>query len=386
MTIKIEDSIMVDVRNFNIAGNLKNPYGKMWKSTLDSFIGVHDLRARLGTFTTPWNAPSNSFYSAPEFKFINDSLSDLLDRRALEIFSVAKKTNKKIFVLWSGGIDSTAVLASFIKNLSSTDLELLTVVMNTGSMVENFEFYMKFISNKIKCFHYSLLDLNDDFLDKNILVHGDPADCLYGPTTVAYRELIISGEHKESYKKHFKKLIDLCQPGKHLPYSVPNFGNWIVKKITDNIEEVNPDNVTTVSDWWWWTYYNYKWEFSCQRPFIFSQKDVKKGISIENQKTFAENTFYNTEYFQHWSYSNLKNLLKDGMKSHKIEAKRYIFELDKNEFYFENKPKLAGAPPDVITRTSSDNPICFDRNWKGYFRWEDYLNEQVCYRLETFKG
>ena len=386
MNTLLQHSVMVDARNIDVTPPIKNPAARMWKSTLDSLVGIHDLRARLGSFETPWCSPSNKLYSAPEFKFIDDSLSDLLDRRATEILAAAKTHDKKVMALWSGGIDSTAVLVSLIKNWSASDLGLLTVVLNTSSMVENFEFYQKFISNKIKCLHYSKLDVTDQLLSKNILVHGDPADCLYGPSTGIYKQMLINGEHQDSYKKHLEKMAALCQPPEHLPYSVPGFGKWFVDKVTDNLEQVRAENVTTVTDWWWWTYYNFKWEFSCQRPFIFSKKDTKASISLDNQKFFAEHTFYNTDYFQQWSYSNLKNLFKDGMKSHKLEAKRYIFEFDKNEFYLNNKSKLAGAPADATLRVSADLPLCYDQNWVGYHRWGHSLNEQAVALLEKYKG
>lgn len=386
MNTLLQDSIMVDSRNIDAGYSIKNPRGRMWRSTLDSLIGIHDLRARLGTFDTPWDSPSNHLYSAPEFKYINDKLSDLLDCRAMEILASAKAHDKKVLALWSGGIDSTAVLVSLIKNWHPSDLELLTVVLNTSSMVENFEFYQKFISTKIKCLHYSKLDVTDQLLTQHILIHGDPADCLYGPSTGIYKQMLANGEHRDSYKKHLEKIAAMCQPADNLPYSIPGFGKWFADKITNNLDEVRPDNVTTVTDWWWWTYYNFKWEFSCQRPFIFSKKNTKDPISYDNQKFFAEHTFYNTDYFQQWSYSNLKNLFKDGQKSHKTEAKHYIFDFDKNEFYLNNKSKLAGAPADAMLRVSADLPICYDKHWVGYYGWEHSLNDQAVALLEKYQG
>jgi len=377
---------MADVRYINLNRRRRNIHGLRWKGTVNHIIGAHDLRARQGTFVTPWGAPSNPLYAAPEFRENTSSLSDLLDQRALEILAISKLQGKKVMALWSGGIDSTTVLVSLIKNWPKQDLENLVIVMNTNSIIENIEFYQKFISNKIACMNYTKLDMNNDVLSKNIIIHGDPADCIYGPSTPAYRPLIDSGQHLEPYEKHLDRMAEIIQPSEGASHYIEGFGKWWVEKVTANLKEVNPANVTTVSDWWWWTYYNFKWEFSCQRPFTFSRNDFKIGISKENQKDFANTTFYNTPEFQNWSYTNLKNLVGKDLSTHKIKARRYIYEFDKNELYFKNKTKMSGAPGNSVMRGTSDLPICYDENWTGYYRWEGSLDEESFYLLETYKG
>lgn len=386
MITTLKHTSMVDVRYINIDRRRRNNFGKCWRGTINHIVGAHDLRARLGKFTTPWEAPSNPMYAAPMFRSNTDKLSDLLDQRALEILEISKTQNKKVMVLWSGGIDSTTVLASLIKNWPQQDLENLIVVMNSNSILENIEFYQKFISNKLLCLHYPKLDITDDTFSKNIIIHGDPADCLYGPSTVAYRALIESGQHHEPYEKHLNRMAELIQPTVSSPHYVEDFGKWWVNKVTINLREVNPENITTVADWWWWTYFNFKWEFSCQRPLTFNRKDFKKGISTENLQNFANTTFYNTPEFQNWSYTNLKNLVGRDLTTHKIEARQYIRELDKNEMYFKNKTKIPGAPANNVARGTSDLPLCYDKNWVGYYLWEENLDEQSFYLLETYKG
>ena len=386
MTASFKNSSMVDVRYINLNRRRRNNFGKCWRGTINHIIGAHDLRARLGTFSTPWRAPSNPMYAAPNFQFNSSTLSELLNRRAMQLLEISTSQQKKVMVLWSGGIDSTTVLSSLIKNWTAQDLKNLTVVMSPNSIIENIEFYQKFISNKLDCLHYSKLDITDEILSKNIIIHGDPADCLYGPSTPAYRSLIDSGQHLEPYEKHLDRMAEIIQPASSAPHYVEGFGKWWVNKVTDNLREVNPENVTTVADWWWWTYYNFKWEFSCQRPFTFNRKDFKKGISTENLQSFANTTFYNTPEFQNWSYTNLKNLIGKDLSTHKIEARRYIYDLDKNEMYFKNKTKMAGAPANSVVRGTSDLPLVYDNNWVGYYRWEGSLDEESFYLLETYQG
>jgi hypothetical protein len=382
----LNENILVDVKYINQKLPRKNIMGRRWRMINNLVIGVTDLRARVGEFSTPWMAPTNPLYAMPDFQYCPDSLSDLFDRRALELLEESRRTNKTILVFWSGGIDSTAVLSSFLKNWKPQDLERIAVVMSSNSILENFEFYHKFISGKIRCLHYPLLDMTNELLESNIVVHGDPGDCLFGPSMPAYRALVENGQHLEPYRRHLDRIIDSLQPPESSPHYVEGFGKWIVEKFTDNLEQVAPPGVDTVVGWWWWTYYNFKWQFSCQRPFFFNRSDFKAPISDKNLQDYARNVYFGTDYFQNWSHSNLHRLIGNSTSTHKLDARTYIRELDHNEFYFSKKTKTAGAPANSELRTSAYLPLCYDKNWVGHYYWEDHLDANAHIALETYKG
>jgi NH3-dependent NAD+ synthetase len=351
-------------------------------------MGIIDLRARVGTFTTPWNIPSNSLYKIPEFKIINDSLEDLLDERALEIYYSAKKTNKKIAIMWSGGIDSTSVLTAFLKNVPVADKNIITVVCDTNSILENIEFYKKFISNKLTCIHYRTINITEEFLQSYILLHGDPGDCLFGPSISKYQYFIDRGLHLEPWKNHLDKMKELLEIPHIDPASYePGFGDWYVNKITNNLEETKQSTyLTSIAEWWFWTYYNFKWEFSCQRPFAYLRRDFTTKFSDNVIKEFAQNTFFNTEKFQQWAYSNIKKNIPKDFSLHKKEVKMYIYEFTKNLDYFLYKSKLPARPANLDLITSSPfQPIYYTKNWQGVL--DDSLSIQTLkVLLERYQG
>ena len=117
---------------------IKNIYGQYWLVIGDYVAGLHDVRPRLGTFTNPWSAVSNTIFAPPPIRAVNDSLNDLLDQRATELLA----TQRKLAVMWSGGIDSTCVLVALLKHLQHQDQ--LVVYMTDVSIAENPEFYKKF--------------------------------------------------------------------------------------------------------------------------------------------------------------------------------------------------------------------------------------------------
>jgi hypothetical protein len=309
-------------------------------------------------------------YAPPKLEFINDKLSDLLDERAHEIYHLAKKQNKKITVMWSGGIDSTLVLTALLKNIPYNEQpDLLSVTLNTTSILENTQFFLKFISKRLKITSSTAFVMSPEILKKNIILHGDPADCLFGPSTPKYKEFIAEGIHKEPWKKHQQRMIQSLEPTKSTyGWELPGLANWFITEVSNNIKEVGVDDyVSTVSDWWWWTYFNFKWACSCVRPFFNYREEPYAPISYSLQKDYAETTFFNTPKFNLWTYSNLKTLIPDNLINHKREAKQYIFEFDHNKDYFEYKPKLGTVAPSLLRKLHS--PMFFDSEWRPVSFW-----------------
>lgn len=366
----------------------RTPYAKFWTRTQHLLVGTLDLRSRLGTFTTPWNIPCNPLYQMPKFKIISDSLKDLLDARAVELIKRAKETNKKIAVMWSGGIDSTAVLTALLKNISNADREIITVICDTNSILENIEFYKKYIAIDLECQHYRSLDMNEDFLNRYILLHGDPGDCLFGPSSSKYRYFIERGQHLEPWKNHFSKMKELLEVPHVDPASYePGFGEWYVDKVTNNLEETGQaEYLTSIADWWFWTYYNFKWETCCQIPFLFLRRNFATTFSQETLKEYAQNTFFNTEKFQQWAYSNIKKSIPKDFNLHKNEVKTYIYEFTKDLNYLQYKTKSPSGPANLdLLRVAPFQPVYYKYDWQGVL--DDGPSVQTLkILLERYKG
>ena len=388
----------------------ENPYPIYWTQIYRMMQGVTDWRARVGTFTTPWNAPSNPLYRMPELKFINDSLSDLMDQRAVELYNEAKRTNKKLAVMWSGGIDSTAVLVALLKNIPTHEHGMIEVICNSHSIFENPQFFIKYIVGKLKVQSSILILITNSFLDNYILLHGDPADCLFGPSISRMQYAIRNNLHHTSWQKNINliktPLINILSHkenfkgwdfveinDKYIEEFSKNCVEWFCEKVSKNIiENKQEKNLTTITDWYWWTYFNFKWEFSCQRPFLYNNSG--EAISFEKQQEWAKNTFFNTDKFQQWSYSNLKTLIPaSDMSQHKIIIKKYIYEYDHDDNYFYLKPKVGSKSPSQFIEGGGDpriigNPFYYDQNWVGHVSNEDdsFVAKSSRMLLDGYRG
>jgi len=358
----------------------ENPYGTYWGQIYQLMQGISDWRARSGTFDNPWNAPSNPLYAMPELKFIEDRLEDIYDSRAIELYNEAKRTNKKLAVMWSGGIDSTSVLVSLLKNIPSNEHDIIEVICNTDSVFEHPAFFIKFIQGKIAIRSSVFFLVTNEFLDRYILLHGDPADCLFGPSISRMKTAIRQGLHHESWQKNidliktpltkilenkanFYKidLPDTYRSDDHISEFSKKCVDWFCKKLSNTITEGKHKNyLTSIADWYWWSYFNFKWEFSCQRPFLYNNSG--EHISREKQISFAKNTFFNTDKFQQWSYTNLKTLIPESdMTQHKSLVKKYIFDYSKISEYYKYKNKIAGQQPGLQL---SKPGLVFDKHWQ----------------------
>ena len=381
ITDNFKNSRMVNMRFLEIS--ISNRYGKYWNFIRDHIYGIDDLRARSGSFTTPWAAHIDTLFTPPPLVYIPDRLSDLLDNRAIELNNIAKESNKKLILMWSGGIDSTSVVSAFIKNLSKQDLKNILICLSSDSILENTNFYLSHISPNFEYISYYDIEVSDAFLADNILVHGDPGDCIYGPSLAMYKNLISDGRHLQPWRNNLPNIINEIN-AVNLNTNIPDgFANWYVDKITTNLLEVGPEGVDSVSDWWWWHYFNFKWEFSVSRPFFNMRSNLKSSINHDNFLFYVGNTFFNTPKFQQWSYSNLKTHVGNTMQDHKIQAKKYIFELDNNEEYFCTKTKTASKP---AKRSSRIKPVFYDNNWVAHDMDEPGVWDTMIELLENYQG
>jgi hypothetical protein len=356
-TLEIRDILSKDAQNYLLIPFL--------------LVGTRDFKARIGTFNDPWGSQISPLYSAPPLKFINDSLADLADQRAIELIKNAKDTNRNIIVMWSGGIDSTFVLTAILKNISEADQELITVLLTTHSISDNPDFYFKFLSQnkKIRIISAANFTIDNDLLDKNIILHGDPGDGIFGPSSGMYKFFSQNQTHLEPWRKHLKTIAQQFEPTIEKDMFVqPGIGVWFTNIITQTLEESGyADRVSTVADWYWWSYFNFKWAGVCTYPLHNGIRGkMHKGITEDNHKFYADNIFFHTPEFQHWSYSNLKELIGvDVFKTHKLEAREYIYEFDKNFQYFSRKRKTSAPPPN--NRQQKSSLTGHDHNWKPIY-------------------
>lgn len=239
------------------------------------------------------------------------SLVDTCDTRAQEIIS--KSQGKKIYVFWSGGIDSTTALVSLLKLGAD---RLLCLVMAEESIQEYPEFYNQYVHNKleIELVKYKnelgIPTPVDKYLKDGIVVTGEIGDQMFGSDKyLAYTNTA--------------KLLD---PWEDLLKNTKAFQKY------EKFVATCPVKITTQKEFWWWFSYATKYNFVAFRMLRTSRK-----FKLEDNVFH----FFNTIPFNDWCISTPieEKFYGSDIKNYKQPLKDYIYNFTRDSNYQRNKIK-----------------------------------------------
>lgn len=384
-----ESNYLVD--NTCIAGIFENEdfgkYGNYWLFSFKAIPMLNDLRSRSLPFTTPWlNQTHLDYMQLPKLSYTNKSLSDIIDQRAIELHEIACRDNKEVWIMWSGGIDSTTLLSAFIKNIPANELKhRYSIVMSANTIAENFYFYQKFVHNKFDCINWLELDLTEELLQNTIVLHGDPANALLSiPTVAAFQNLIPDKKHLLPFRENIGTLIDGVNSFVGINKNVPaGWTEWYVNKLASSIPQL--EQAQSIAAFWWWHYVNFKWHGSMLRPFYFTRKTVDKTITPDEFRYYYDTCFYINEDFQNWSYSNIERMAEDPF-NYKPLMRDYIFDVDQNQLYRQYKKFKGSRRTNLNTAYGDSNiPLVYDKNWVGHSQSPE-LKNTIRELLNEFQG
>lgn len=318
--LELIDQISVDLRPSIFLGNFANVNACYPRFDLDTFLWK----------INPYISSSNlneilktNFYN---FAFITDN-------RSFDLLKYSKNFNN-INIFWSGGIDSTLIVSAIIKNWSKQDLSKITILLDESSIKENLYFYERFIITNFKFKEFT------KFNECDLYITGD------GGGAISLHSGIIDFNNKfpnyfnKSWKKHKSIIINyFFKNSKNIKDSISCFN-----LVADNIDKHNI-NPKTIEEFFFWI--NFNWHINddlCY--FLWCYGELSH---INNIKNFYDNNFFkwfNTLEYQSWGINSLGTdiKLKNNIKNFKYPFKKYIFELDKNLDYFENKSKEKSIP------------------------------------------
>lgn len=324
---KLSKSILVSLDHYDAFKKLDRDtrpelsiYGEIYKIIASSWIVDRTEQTQ-----SPFRTEILSEHKLKSFTVKNVDLEQALYDRAKAIIS----TNKKIFLAWSGGIDSTLCLCSLIS--AGIESDQLTVSLNNDGIRENPFFYNNFIlpnyqlvsSEKFsQILKYRKLD--------GIFINGDPADALLGIDMAI-----------PMYKKFGKEFLKLPCTRKNITNYFTSAG--MNQKSADCwydffmfSSSCSPRSLETVYDFSWWCTFNHRWQTANEKIRTRYETD------IEYLK------FFNNDDFINWSVNqSFPEVLHHS--DFKKSFKEIIFKFDKNREYFEKKIKLESVSNNVLS-------------------------------------
>lgn len=272
----------------------------------------------------------------------NHSWEQVSDQRCVEL----RKTHfdRPWTVMWSGGIDSTVIMASIIKNLATADYQNITVACSAMSIWENPQFYFNYIKPNFKTVH-SEWAISKEAIDQEVyMIDGEPADQLFGGMGVA-PDLIFQDASvmKKNIRTHKDDAINFLSRN-----TDRKFAEWYYNVVITNAGSAGVE-INTLHDMIWWIAFNHTWTSVKFRFLHFGHwKNIKNaGFFLDK---FIH--WFDSNNYQAWALHNqiTDQKINQTAAEYKLAAKKYIYSLDQNKYYYTYKTKTASGDISHLNR------------------------------------
>jgi hypothetical protein len=321
-------NIFLNPKNYD---KLKNvPGGEAFSLYFKIFSQNITAIDRTDTVSIPLKTSTLDLFKLPKFEKYEKDFEEICNDRAKFLINKAKETNRKMLVMYSGGVDSTLILVSLLKNATKEELKNIIVMLSDSSIKENSNFYYNHVIKNFECvssYRFPYFLGNDNYFT----VSGENADQLFG------------SQVNDFYTKH-RPYSDLFKPIEEVQGNIIDWFNMRVdeserkytegifllfKKIVDNA----PIKLNDTYKFFWWINFVTKWQSVYVRILPYSVN--KSTIKFEENYT----TFYSPKEFQLWSMNNVDKFVKDTPNSTKYIPKSIICDFTKDNEYHK-KPKM----------------------------------------------
>ena len=311
---------------------------------IDIFRNIHGVVSeswlvdRTATVKLPFHTTVLEENILPDFTTIPQrTLYDTCMFRATELITNCKK----IYFLWSGGIDSTMALTSFI--MAGVSKEQLIVVCNSESIKENPQFYKNHILGKFDLMASELMmqRMKLSNIDGTIL-SCEQGDLLYGQDFgFSMFELLGSDFLNASVSKE-----------NAIKFFVANNMNensascWYDIFMTS--AKNSPRSINNMYDFSWWCGFNWRWQWAVEK------------IKIRTAQSLDIQTFFSSNEMQAWSVlHNQRQVVNKA--DFKYEFKKLIYDYTKDITYFDKIKH-----PSATFYYTADSYAAIDSNYKRY--------------------
>jgi hypothetical protein len=332
------------------------------KIDLEMVVKEHVSYPRFDLEESLYKIKRDSFNLLPDGR-INLDFEATTDNRSLELLERSSKYDK-VYVYYSGGIDSTLILSAMIKNWSRQDLEKVVLVMNEHSIKENPKMYESYIKDKFRTEDTaSYFTGKTTLTNQHIYVTGDLGGPLSHVESIPLYEEMFPSTYKESWSTQKDNIIQFFSHGATKDAAV------VVFDMISRSLEKNKVNVDSVFDFMWWVSFNWGYDIDMYHlPMLHSTLDV----STDTEQFMKQNHFlwFNSVDYQNWSMSTIGTDLKIGhtLNSQKYSMKRYIYEFNRDKEYFDTKRQEFSVSKTKIETGLPRIPVGMDTEFNIFYR------------------
>jgi len=321
---------------------------KLWQKIYSQWgIGwFHDINDRSNNIQTPIRTYVPNRFFLPKFERSNKTYKECCSEKVYEIIQKQDHLNYPIELMYSGGIDSSNVLISFIETIGLKESkDRLTIVMTQESAEENPSLWKKFIRPyfRIESGSFRYHDTNK----KTITVTGELNDNIFGYVPRGGNSRLYDW-NPEGYKlkaniDNIKKfMIESYKVEEHIALSIS-------KLLLENLKSSpNPD--PTLIEAFWWFSFTCLWIGTDLRTLMISPAEDRINPSWSEELNVS---FYNSKSFQLWSMNDIEPKDLRTKNTFKWTAKKAVADFIQDQDYLY-KTKNKSLRSIVSGRTAGD--------------------------------
>lgn len=245
------------------------------------------------------------------------------EEMAIERAEALKQLEGKIYIMYSGGVDSTTAVTAFILSWSDEELQRVHILASTQSIGEFPEMW-NLISEKFQGRITTSFVHVENACKDGYVITGEHGDQIFGSDVIkkvskAYGDEAIH----QSWEEKMPAIYDSL------------FGESVSKKFIEVYRQTtvaSPFPIRSCFDWAWWYNFTNKWQHVKYRLLSYKEwEDPKTNFPKIHH-------FFDTPDWQRWSLDNHDKKIENTLESYKITAKKFIV---KHTGYFDYlaKPK-----------------------------------------------
>ena len=321
---------------------------------------------------TPWNnyiglfPPMSSYVSRCEYKTDlfnhkllcssiseirkmknpNFSWEEVMDLRAKELSTL----DGIVYIMYSGGVDSTGIIVSIMKNWSVEDLKKV-VILCTPSSIHEFPEFFNILVKQFKI-EYLQNDL-ESYTNTGYLVTGMLGDLFFPESDMSSRAFKLDANTtKINYKITGPKLFETY---------CPNNGLAVFDRLQPIADEaIYP--IENIIDFISWLYYTQVWQK------VMLAHLTQKNNFINARKYNKVIQFFDHTNFELWGIYNRDRIHMHTANIYKVDPKKYIVDYLGFKLYL-NKGKV---PSYFYAIFGSEFNYGLDEDW-NFLSKEDSL-------------
>jgi hypothetical protein len=302
-------------------------WGKIYNLINNTII----MNDRTGQFKQPINLEIHPRCKLPILSQSSIDYDECADIRAKELYDLSAQMNKPLGIMWSGGIDSTMILVSFLRNYSLQDLKgRIKIITSTEAILENPKFYK---THLLPNFEFISSEYSPWIFDSSmIIVTGELNDQLFGSDMI--RGFLATNGADFVNGTFNRNQLFIYIDSKIKDGAVSN----ILIDAIINASKTYGVTLEKNNDFFWWYNFCFKWQCVTFRLYALASPKFFSTIDQDWNNQYLHH-FYQTEEFQLWSINNPSVRYITDWKNYKYRAKESIFAFNRDNDYFINKIK-----------------------------------------------